>query len=70
MQANGNTVMLDDRPGVPKSERYKVVGDNLPSNFEPHGKPVRDFANQGGICASPVLIFFVYPQISLDILGV
>ena len=53
MQANGNTVTLDDRAGVPSAERYKVVGNNLPANFEPKGKPVSDFGNQGGICASP-----------------
>ena len=53
MVANGNTVLLDDRPGVPVVERYKVVGNNLPSNFQPAHGPVHDFGNQGGICASP-----------------
>jgi hypothetical protein len=41
MIANGNTVMLDDRPGVPSAERYKVVGDNLPANFRPSSAPVQ-----------------------------
>ena len=31
----------------------QVVGNNLPHNFEPAGKPTPDFGNQGGICASP-----------------
>eukprot|EP01043_Picozoa_sp_COSAG02_P019634 COSAG02_NODE_953_length_15689_cov_112.180564_5_plen_342_part_00 len=52
MMANGNTVFLDDRPGVPAAERYKVVGNNLPANFQPAHGPVHDFGNQGGICAS------------------
>ena len=58
MLANGNTITLDDRAGVPPAERYKVVGDNLPANWEPEGKPAKDFANQGGICASPDALNF------------
>lgn len=53
MEANGNTVYLDEQPGVKPSERYKVLGDNLPGNFVPEGKPLPDFGNEGGICASP-----------------
>ena len=32
MLANGNTITLDDRAGVPPAERYKIVGDNLPAS--------------------------------------
>jgi hypothetical protein len=55
MVANGNTVYYDNRPAVKSSERYKVVGTNLPSNFiDPaSGKSLPGFGNEGGICASP-----------------
>ena len=54
MAANGNTVLFDEREGVKPSERYKVIGDLLPSNFDPNGKPEPDFSNDGGICTVPL----------------
>ena len=53
MVANGNTVYFDDRVGVEPKERYKVVGDMLPSNFKPDGKPMPDFSNVGGYYVPP-----------------
>jgi len=60
MQANGNTVYLDRRPNVPAAEKYLVVGNNLPANFEPAAKPLPDFGSAGGICASPDGLNYTY----------
>ena len=53
MAANGNTVYFDDRTDVPQAERYKVIGQDLPANFQPGGQPTPGFGGGGGICASP-----------------
>ena len=58
MQANGNTVYLNQRPNA--TEKYLVVGNNLPANFDPSGKPLPDFGNVGGICSSPDGLNYTY----------